>query len=163
MRESIPFISLSTWLKSSSQDWLGVFLGPLGFPTINYLTFNILLFQDNDKSVQCTHHILTCYLFSYKLKRSSYCLNCWQEFHRQGDSNTIDQHKLPVPVTARYLRFNPTQRHAWNCLRVEVYGTERELLPLSTSLTTEISSNQSRFSCVVVTFSEEKMKHNCQR
>ena len=56
----------------------------------------------------------------------------WQEFHRQGDSNTIDQHKLPVPVTARFLRFNPTQRHAWNCLRVEVYGTERELLPLLT-------------------------------
>ena len=58
----------------------------------------------------------------------------WQEFHRQGDSNTIDQHKLPVPVTARFLRFNPTQRHAWNCLRVEVYGTERELLPLLTYL-----------------------------
>ena len=51
----------------------------------------------------------------------------WQEFHRQGDSNTVNQHKLPVPVTARYLRFNPTQRHAWNCLRVEVYETEREL------------------------------------
>ncbi|XP_020609795.1 lactadherin-like [Orbicella faveolata] len=46
------------------------------------------------------------------------------EFHRQGDSNTVDQHKLPVIVNARYLRFNPTQRHAWNCLRVEAYGTE---------------------------------------
>ena len=62
------------------------------------------------------------YNYQYSLNR--------QEFYRQGDSNTVDQHKLPVPVTARYLRFNPTQRHAWNCLRVEVYGTERGLLPL---------------------------------
>ena len=88
----------------------------------------------------------------------------WQEFHRQGDSNTIDQHKLPVPVTARFLRFNPTQRHAWNCLRVEVYGTERELLPLLTYL---ISGSHAKVWIVIVMFSEtssklpieEKQKH----
>ncbi|XP_078382652.1 uncharacterized protein LOC144665303 [Oculina patagonica] len=45
-----------------------------------------------------------------------------QVFHREGDSNTIDQHKLAVIVPARYLRFHPTNRHEWNCLRVEVYS-----------------------------------------
>ncbi|KAL9983511.1 hypothetical protein ACROYT_G005695 [Oculina patagonica] len=44
------------------------------------------------------------------------------EFHRQGDSNTVDQHKLPVSVSARYFRFHPTKQHEWNCLRVELYG-----------------------------------------
>ncbi|KAL9987872.1 hypothetical protein ACROYT_G002249 [Oculina patagonica] len=44
------------------------------------------------------------------------------EFQRLGDSNTIDQHKLPVPVFARYFRFNPTLRNNWNCLRVEIYS-----------------------------------------
>ncbi|XP_078352302.1 uncharacterized protein LOC144636995 [Oculina patagonica] len=46
------------------------------------------------------------------------------EFHRQGDSNTIDQHKFPVLVPARYIRFHPTKQHQWNCLRVEVYGMD---------------------------------------
>ncbi|XP_078375949.1 uncharacterized protein LOC144659409 isoform X1 [Oculina patagonica] len=43
------------------------------------------------------------------------------EFHRTG--YTINQHKLPVPVSARYFRFHPTQRNRGNCLRVEIYGT----------------------------------------
>ena len=116
------------------------------------------------------------YFFTYKLpcKRSSYNLNslkCWQEFHRQGDSNTIDQHKLQVPVTARYLRFNPTQRHAWNCLRVEIYGTERELLPLINLLNFLRPCHLNFLLCVVIIFSEtslkhpieEKQKHNYQR
>ncbi|XP_078357455.1 uncharacterized protein LOC144642352 isoform X3 [Oculina patagonica] len=51
------------------------------------------------------------------------------EFQRKGDSNTIDQHKLPVPVSARYFRFNPTQRSRWNCLRVEIYGKARKPCP----------------------------------
>ena len=46
-----------------------------------------------------------------------------KEFYRQGDWNTIDQHVLPVPVTGRYFRFNPTQVYNWNCLRVEIYET----------------------------------------
>ena len=79
-----------------------------------------------------------------------YSLN-WQEFHRQGDSNTVDQHKLPVPVTVRYLRFNPTQRHAWNCLRVEVHGTEGELLPLLTLFLAAMPKFKFQFFvCVVV-------------
>lgn len=45
-----------------------------------------------------------------------------QVFHREGNSNTIDQHKLPTPVHAKYIRFHPTNRHNWNCLRVEVYS-----------------------------------------
>ncbi|KAL9953469.1 hypothetical protein ACROYT_G040891 [Oculina patagonica] len=48
------------------------------------------------------------------------------EFHRKGDSNTIDQHNFPVPEPARYIRFHPTKQHRWNCLRVEVYGMERQ-------------------------------------
>ncbi|KAL9955707.1 hypothetical protein ACROYT_G037067 [Oculina patagonica] len=46
------------------------------------------------------------------------------EFQRQGRGNTTDQHKLPVPVSARYFRFNPTDNEGWNCLRVELYSTE---------------------------------------
>ncbi|XP_020604386.1 fibrillin-1-like [Orbicella faveolata] len=45
------------------------------------------------------------------------------EFHRDGNSDTVDTHKLPVAVYARYIRFYPTKQHRWNCLRVEVYGT----------------------------------------
>lgn len=33
---------------------------------------------------------------------------------------------LPVPVSARYIRFRPVTQHDWNCLRVEVYATGRE-------------------------------------
>jgi len=45
------------------------------------------------------------------------------EFHRAGaNSRKVSKHDLPVPVNARYIRFNPTRRHRWNCLRVEVYG-----------------------------------------
>jgi len=46
------------------------------------------------------------------------------EFHRTGvtTSSTITTQKLPVPVTARYLRFSPTKQHNWNCLRVELFG-----------------------------------------
>ncbi|XP_078364204.1 lactadherin-like [Oculina patagonica] len=43
------------------------------------------------------------------------------EFHRSGEENNVDKHKLK-PVSARYIRFNPTKRNKWNCLRVEVYG-----------------------------------------
>ena len=53
-----------------------------------------------------------------------------KEFHRQGDSTTVDRHKLPVSVSARYIRFHPTKQQGWNCLRVEVYGIESELLSL---------------------------------
>ena len=47
-------------------------------------------------------------------------------FHRAGDYITVDEHELPVPVFARYVRFHATKVHTWNCMRVEVYGTEGE-------------------------------------
>ncbi|KAL9953929.1 hypothetical protein ACROYT_G041405 [Oculina patagonica] len=47
------------------------------------------------------------------------------EFHREGDGFTVDRHKLPLPVSSRYIRFHPTQHYAWNCLRVEVYIMEK--------------------------------------
>ena len=60
-----------------------------------------------------------------------FCVSLFlQEFHREGDSDTVDRHKLPVAVSARYIRFHPTQQHNWNCLRVEVYGTIGELVSL---------------------------------
>ncbi|XP_078361829.1 uncharacterized protein LOC144646163 isoform X3 [Oculina patagonica] len=59
------------------------------------------------------------------------------EFHRQGDSNTVDQHKLPVPVSARYFRFHPTKQHSWNCLRVELYGEPPSTIPPTEPTTPE--------------------------
>ena len=50
-----------------------------------------------------------------------------KEFHREGNGTTVDRHKLPVPVSARYIRFHPTQQNGWNCLRVEVYSIESKL------------------------------------
>ena len=47
-------------------------------------------------------------------------------FHRAGDYTTVDEHELPVPVYANYVRFRPTKVYTWNCMRVEVYGTESE-------------------------------------
>ena len=34
----------------------------------------------------------------------------------------MDKHNLPMPVSARYVRFHPTKRVKQNCLRVEIYG-----------------------------------------
>jgi len=45
------------------------------------------------------------------------------EFHRNGNSSTVDHHNLPVKVSARYIHFHPINRYKWNCLRVEVYAT----------------------------------------
>ena len=59
----------------------------------------------------------------YDTKYATYMLFL-KEFHRKGDSYTVDEHKLPVSVSARYIRFNPTKRHNWNCLRVEVYSAD---------------------------------------
>ncbi|KAL9978251.1 hypothetical protein ACROYT_G015748 [Oculina patagonica] len=47
-------------------------------------------------------------------------------FLRKGEKNTADQHKLE-PIYARYIRFHPTKRYKWNCLRVEVYGTDTRI------------------------------------
>ena len=51
-----------------------------------------------------------------------------KEFRRQGNSIIVDKHFLSVPVQARYIRFHPTDRHSYNCLRVEVYGTKSKLI-----------------------------------
>lgn len=51
-----------------------------------------------------------------------------KEFRRQGNYITIDEHHLPASAQARYIRFHPTDRHNYNCLRVEVYGTKSELI-----------------------------------
>ncbi|KAK2556576.1 Contactin-associated protein-like 5 [Acropora cervicornis] len=46
------------------------------------------------------------------------------EFYRINvkSSSTITTHKLPVPVSARYLRFVPIKQKNWNCARMEIYG-----------------------------------------
>ncbi|XP_078381057.1 uncharacterized protein LOC144663858 [Oculina patagonica] len=48
------------------------------------------------------------------------------EFQRKGDAETVDHHGFPSPVFARFIRFHPTGQHGWNCLKVEVYGTESD-------------------------------------
>ncbi|XP_078380198.1 lactadherin-like [Oculina patagonica] len=48
------------------------------------------------------------------------------EFHREGGANTVDHHGFPSPVFARFIRFHPTGQHDWNCLKVEVYGTQSD-------------------------------------
>ncbi|XP_078346829.1 lactadherin-like [Oculina patagonica] len=59
------------------------------------------------------------------------------EFNRQGNSNTVDEHKLPVPISARYVRFYPTKQHNWNCLRVELYcHTQPSISPPTAQPTT---------------------------
>lgn len=60
-------------------------------------------------------------------KQKSMCVNYLQEFHKDGNNAMVDQQKLPVTVTTRYIRFRPTQQQGHNCLRVEVYGTESKL------------------------------------
>ncbi len=59
------------------------------------------------------------------LMRKKVCAICLKEFHREGNGTRVDYHKLPVPVSARYIRFNPTKQHEWNCLRVEVYNNSK--------------------------------------
>ncbi|XP_074627404.1 contactin-associated protein-like 5 [Acropora palmata] len=46
------------------------------------------------------------------------------EFHRINvkSSSTITTHKLPVLISARYLRFVPIKQKNWNCARMEIYG-----------------------------------------
>ncbi|XP_078352364.1 lactadherin-like [Oculina patagonica] len=46
-------------------------------------------------------------------------------FHRVGDDVGVDQHQFSVPVYARYVRFYATSIYYWNCISVEVYGTEK--------------------------------------
>ncbi|KAL9973277.1 hypothetical protein ACROYT_G019707 [Oculina patagonica] len=101
--------------SARNDDWLQVDLGT---------TF--LLCAVATQGDRNGNEWVTDFMLSYSLDE-----NVWStykdengvvvEFHRQGDSNTVDQHKLPVPVYARYFRFHPTKQHTWNCLRVELY------------------------------------------
>ena len=44
-------------------------------------------------------------------------------FTRTGNSSVTDYHELPVPVSAKFIKFHPISQHIWNCLRVEIYST----------------------------------------
>ncbi|XP_078359089.1 uncharacterized protein LOC144643648 isoform X1 [Oculina patagonica] len=125
--------------KKDKDDWLQVDLGT---------TFQVCAVAtqgDIDGDEWATH---------FKLSYSSDG-NVWTpykdangvevEFHRQGDSNTVDQHRLSVPVSARYFRFYPTKQHKWNCLRVELYEAQYSS---SVALT---SSSQKKTSFVPIT------------
>ena len=46
-----------------------------------------------------------------------------------GDHQTINQHFLPKPVSARYLRFHPVTWIDRPCLRVEIYRIRSECQP----------------------------------
>ncbi|KAL9968218.1 hypothetical protein ACROYT_G026567 [Oculina patagonica] len=56
------------------------------------------------------------------------------EFHRQGGSNTVEKHRLSVPMSARYVRFHPTKQHNWNCLRVELYSASGTSLKMDSKI-----------------------------
>ncbi|XP_078350751.1 lactadherin-like [Oculina patagonica] len=107
--------------SSSNDDWLQVDLGQM-------LQVCGVATQGDG-----THDGLDEWVTDFKLSFSSDGIT-WTtykdghgaqvEFHREGDSDTVDQHKLPVAVSAKYIRFHPTQQHKWNCLRVEVYDSD---------------------------------------
>ena len=76
-----------------------------------------------------------------------------KEFHRQGNSSIVDQHRLPVPVATRYIRFHPTQQHIWNCLRVEVYSIESKLSSLLITSYTSYTRTRKRAREEITSFS----------
>ncbi|KAL9951279.1 hypothetical protein ACROYT_G043917 [Oculina patagonica] len=103
--------------KSSNNEWLQVDLGK------SYTVCGVATQGDRNGNEWVTG-------FKLYFAESTNSWNVYQGgtsqdvvFKRRGNNNQIDQHKLKVPVTARYVRFNPVARYNYNCLRVEVYGT----------------------------------------
>ena len=67
-------------------------------------------------------------IFSFEKNLCSiYYIIVSKEFQSLGYGPSIAQHKLPLPVYARYFRFYPIQRHG-NCLRVEIFKEKCELI-----------------------------------
>ena len=48
-------------------------------------------------------------------------LSLMKVFTRMGNNYYVDQQTLPVPMSARFIRFHPITQKYWNNFRVEVY------------------------------------------
>ncbi|XP_078351548.1 uncharacterized protein LOC144636259 [Oculina patagonica] len=108
-----------------TDDWLQVDLGK----TVQVCAVATQGDRDND-AIGSAHEWVTDFKLSYSANGSTWTTyidgtGTEIEFQRKGDSTTVDRHKLPVPVSARYIRFRPTRQQGWNCLRVEVYSIEK--------------------------------------
>ena len=68
------------------------------------------------------------YFFLLKNLCSIYYVIVSKEFQSIGYGPSIAQHKLPLPVYARYFRFYPIQRHRSPCIRVEIFKQKCEFI-----------------------------------
>ena len=113
-----PSPRVCTGVRVGGWAYAPNFLGHMGLP--KFLTHGAPLARFARRSSAIK---ISCSFFSTLL----------QEFHRNGERNGIDRHKTKR-IDARYIRFNPTKRHGWNCLRVEVYGASELLFLHSTGM-----------------------------
>ena len=68
-------------------------------------------------------------IFSFQKNLCSiYYIIVSKEFQSIGYGPSIAQHKLPLPVYARYFRFYPIQSHRRTCLRVEIFKQKCEFI-----------------------------------
>ena len=68
-------------------------------------------------------------IFSFEKNLCSiYYIIVSKEFQSIGYGPSIAQHKLPLPVYARYFRFYPIQRHRRTCIRVEIFKQKCEFI-----------------------------------
>ena len=68
-------------------------------------------------------------IFSFEKNLCSiYYIIVSKEFQSIGYGPSIAQHKLPLPVYARYFRFYPIQRPRRTCIRVEIFKQKCEFI-----------------------------------
>ena len=68
-------------------------------------------------------------IFSFEKNLCSiYYIIVSKQFQGIGYGPSIAQHKLPLPVYARYFRFYPIQRHRRTCIRVEIFKQKCEFI-----------------------------------
>ncbi|KAL9952074.1 hypothetical protein ACROYT_G039278 [Oculina patagonica] len=103
--------------SNSNNEWLQIYFGDM-----------FTMCRVDTQGDRNGNEWVTAFKLSFSTDESSWTTYAYAgtdvEFHRKGSSLTVDRHELPVSVQARYVRFHPTNRHVWNCLRVEVYGTK---------------------------------------
>ena len=68
-------------------------------------------------------------IFSFEKNLCSiYYIIVSKQFQGIGYGPSIAQHKLPLPVYARYFRFYPIQRHRRICIKVEIFKQKCEFI-----------------------------------
>ncbi|KXJ11901.1 Neuropilin-2 [Exaiptasia diaphana] len=76
---------------------------------------------------------ITKYSLSYSSdnhKWNEYEGDCAKIFPGNNDANTIVTNKLEVPIKARFLRLVIKEFHIYPSMRMEIYGCEKENLPI---------------------------------